>query len=128
MNSEKVLEFIKYINGHDTEGLCNLMTDDHLFTDARNNIISGKEEMRSAWSGYFRMFPDYKIEIDEFYEADDLFVMIGFAGGTYKGTEPERNHWKLPAAWKASVEGGLIKSWQVFCDTKVPADIIAKYR
>ncbi len=128
MNSEIVLEFVKRINEHDALKLVELMSDDHTFRDAHNNIISGRSAMQDAWENYFRMFPDYKIEIDEFYESDELYVMLGYASGTYRGTEPERNHWKLPAAWRASVEAGTIKSWQVYCDTKIPFEIIEKYR
>jgi ketosteroid isomerase-like protein len=116
MNSEKVMEFVNCINEHNSEKLTLLMTEDHTFTDAHNNIFSGKAVMKDAWENYFQMFPDYKIEIDEFYESDDLYVMLGFASGTFKGIEPERNHWKLPAAWRASAEDGKVKSWQVYCE------------
>lgn len=97
-----------------------------------NNTVVGKESMVQGWLGYFSMFPDYaehashKIEIDEFYEAGNVFVMMGFASGTYKGINPERNHWKLPAAWKAVTEDGKVKRWQVYCDTKVPYEITKK--
>lgn len=49
-----------------------------------------------------------------------------FAGGTYKEmkTDDNRNFWGLPASWKATVEGRKVKLWQVYCDTKIPNDII----
>jgi ketosteroid isomerase-like protein len=128
MNSEKVLEFVTCINEHDAEKLTLLMTEDHTFTDAHGNSFSGKNTMKEAWMNYFSKFPDYKIEIDEFFESENLYVMLGYASGTYKGLEPEKNRWKLPAAWRASVSGGLVESWQVYCDTKIPFDIIEKYR
>ncbi len=126
MSSEIVLDFVKCINEHDVKKISELMTDDHTFTDAHNNSITGRDDMALGWKGYYSMFPDYKIEVDEFYEVGSTFVMIGYASGTYKGLNPERNHWKLPAAWKAVVENGKIKHWQVYCDTKVPYEIIEK--
>ena len=126
MSGELVLDFVKCINEHDVNRLSEFLADDHTFTDAHNNIISGKENMLQGWRGYYSMFPDYKIEVDEFYEAGSTFVMMGFASGTYKGLNPERNHWKLPSAWKAVVENGKIKHWQVYCDTKIPMEIIEK--
>lgn len=126
MSGEIVLDFVKRINEHDVTGLAELMSDDHTFIDAHNNSITGKANMIQGWKGYYSMFPDYKIEVDEFYEAGSTYVMMGFASGTYKRLNPEKNHWKLPAAWKAVVENGKIKHWQVYCDTKVPYEIIEK--
>jgi ketosteroid isomerase-like protein len=126
MSSEIVLDFVKYINEHDVKKISELMAPDHTFTDAHNNSITGRDNMMQGWRGYFSMFPDYKLEVDEFYEAGSTFVMMGFASGTYKGLNPEQNHWKLPAAWKAIVEEDKIKHWQVYCDTRVPLEIIEK--
>ena len=126
MSGEIVLDFVKRINEHDVARLAELLSDDHTFTDAHNNSITGKSNMIQGWKGYYSMFPDYKIEVDEFYEAGNTFVMMGFASGTYKGLNPEKNHWKLPAAWKAVVEERKIKLWQVYCDTKIPFEIIEK--
>ncbi|MBZ0201664.1 MAG: nuclear transport factor 2 family protein [Ignavibacteria bacterium] len=126
MNDELVLEFVKCINEHDVTKLSQLMTEDHIFTDAHNNSITGKNELMLGWQEYFKMFPDYKIEIDEFYSCGDVFAMFGFASGTYKGCNPEHNHWKLPAAWKALVIGGKLSHWQVYCDTAIPSGIMEK--
>lgn len=126
MSGEIVLDFVKCINEHDVNRLSEFLSDDHTFTDAHNNNISGRENLLQGWRSYYNMFPDYNIEVDEFYEAGCTFVMMGFASGTYKGLNPKRNHWKLPAAWKAVVENGKIKHWQVYCDTRVPLEIIQK--
>src|SRR4030095_1485834 len=126
MSKQNVLDFIQAINDHSIEKISALVTDDHIFTDAHNNSITGKETIKQGWAGYFKWFPDYKIEIDEFYESDDTFVMFGFASATYRGINPVTNHWKLPAAWKACMENSKIKLWQVYCDTKIPYDIMEK--
>lgn len=132
MSSEIVLEFVKCINKHDVKKFSHLMTDDHTFTDAHSNTVVGKDNMIQGWQGYFSMFPDYaehashKIEIDEFYEAGNVFIMMGFASGTFKGMNPERNHWKLPAARKAVTDDGKVKWWQVIVKLRLPMKLSKK--
>jgi ketosteroid isomerase-like protein len=125
--SEAVLRrFIERINGHDVAGMANLMTEDHRFTDAVGAVTSGKRSLEDAWSGYFRWFPDYKVEPKETYGRGGTFVVLGFASGTLAGRTHAQGHWRLPAAWRAVVQRGLVKEWSVYCDTKVPYDIISK--
>ena len=52
--------------------------------------------------------------------------MFGYASGTYKNLieEDNRNHWRIPAAWRAIVTDDHIKSWQVYCDNIIVMDII----
>ena len=150
MNKKIVLDFIDAINEHNVDKICNLMSDDHKFIDAQGNEVTGKEKMRTGWTGYFEWFPDYKIEITDIFEKRedsrlvhlpkghiikmgdvryDFIVAFGFASGTF-GSEPpnDKNHFLLPASWKAIIEGGKIKLWQVYCDTKIPFDIIERNR
>ncbi|HWY99123.1 MAG TPA: nuclear transport factor 2 family protein, partial [Bacteroidia bacterium] len=102
--------------------------EDHTFIDAHNNKVTGKATMKGGWAMYFQFFPDYKIEIDEIYINGDSIAAFGFAGGTFKGlkTADNKNYWRLPAAWKAVVEKGKIKLWQVYADTKIPFEIMDK--
>ena len=149
-NKDIVLDFIKAINAHDTDKICSLMCDEHKFIDAHGNEVTGKETMRGGWQGYFTLFPDYKIEITDIFEKRessqltpvgkykygliqtefvryDFIVAFGFASGTYGGNmENKENSFRLPASWKAMLEGGKIKLWQVYCDTKIPYDIIER--
>ncbi|MDF2433778.1 MAG: hypothetical protein JWP44_3409 [Mucilaginibacter sp.] len=128
MNKQIVYYFARSINAHETDKICSLMTDDHLFIDAHGNKVSGKDKMKAGWARYFQWFPDYKIEIVELFESGDTVVAFGFAEGTFKGlqTENNENYWRLPSAWKAVIEDGKIKQWQVYADTKIPFDIINK--
>jgi uncharacterized protein (TIGR02246 family) len=126
--SEKIFyDFVSAINGHDAEKLYSLMTDDHQFIDAQGNKVTGKAQMKAGWVGYFQWFPDYKIEVTNVFFEGDTVAAFGFAEGTFKGlkTENNRNYWRLPAAWKAVIENGEIKAWQVYADTKIPFDIIS---
>jgi len=123
-HKDTVRAFINAINNHDVEAIASLMTDDHVFVDAHGNEARGKETMRKGWIGYFDMFPDYKIKINETFINGDKLALFGFAEGTFQGQNPEKNHWLLPASWFAIVENGKIKHWQVYCDTKIPFEII----
>jgi ketosteroid isomerase-like protein len=130
MKKQIVYYFAKAINAHDIEKIGSFMADDHIFIDAYGNKVEGKDKMKSGWAGYFQLFPDYKIELTEIFENGDTIAAFGFAEGTFKGikTDNNENQWRLPAAWKAVVEEGKIKRWQVYADTKIPLDIIAKNR
>lgn len=121
---EAIQAFIDCINAHDVEGLGRLMSDDHRFIDAQGNEVRGKEKMIAGWRGYFEWFPDYNIEVTDFFEAGERFGAFGFAGGSFQG-KPDAT-WHLPAAWKASVKDGQVTLWQVFADTKIPFEIVAR--
>lgn len=126
MAKDTIIDFVKQVNNHNVEGIANLLCDDHTFIDAYGNGISGKDEMKKAWEVYFEWFPDYVISISEIITGKHCTAMIGHASGTYKGIKNESNsyYWKLPAAWKIIVEGDKIKLWQIYCDTKIPSQIM----
>jgi ketosteroid isomerase-like protein len=121
---ETALAFTDRINAHDVEGLGTLMSDDHVFIDAHGNEVRGKERMITGWRGYFDWFSDYYIEITDIFEEGERLALFGFAGGSFKNKKAES--WRLPAAWKASVKDGRVTLWQVFADTKIPFEIIAR--
>jgi hypothetical protein len=99
---------------------------DHIFTDSLGNVFRGKEVMLKGWD--LRMFPDYKIEVDEIYDNENKVIFTGKACGTYMSTGEslKENHWEINAAWRAKVENGQIKEWQVFGDNKPVYEIIEK--
>jgi hypothetical protein len=123
-NKSTIFAFIDRINARDVEGLALLMSDDHTFVDAHGNQVSGKDKMIAGWRGYFEWFPDYYIEVTEVFEDREQLALFGFAGGSFKNKEGE--NWRLPAAWKATVKDGRVTLWQVFADTKIPFEIIAR--
>lgn len=123
-NKQAILAFIDRINERDAKGLGELMTDDHVFIDAHGNQVRGKDKMISGWNSYFSWFPDYFIEVTEVFEDGDKLALFGFAGGSFRNKTSES--WRLPAAWRAEVKDGRIRLWQVFADTKIPFEIIAR--
>jgi ketosteroid isomerase-like protein len=113
-----VKAFIAAINRRAPSEISGLMTEDHTFVDSGGSIQSGRENMTAGWEEYFRMFPDYKIQIESILGDKAFVAVFGSASGTYngkRGLAPE-NRIEMPAAWKAVVENGKVKLWQVYAD------------
>jgi hypothetical protein len=103
------------------------MSNDHEFIDSRGNSMVGNDNMKKAWTGYFDLFPDYKVEITDTLQNDSIIVLLGYASGTYKTINKNVdncNHWKVPASWKAIVVDKKVKLWQVYADNSVVIEII----
>jgi len=121
MDSEEIFivrKFVDTINEGNDSRLSNLMSADHMFVDSRCTTDCGRDKMRKGWEKYFQMFPDYRIEIQNMLQDGNLVAAFGFASGTYNGKRglvPE-NRIEMPAAWKAIVENGKVKFWQVYAD------------
>jgi ketosteroid isomerase-like protein len=130
MNKNIFYDFIRAINEHDIDNICLLMSNDHTFIDSHGNEVTGKDKMKAGWIGYFNIFPDYAIEITDFFANGNTLAAFGFASGTYKGLKSDKNenYWKLPAGWKAIIEKDKIKLWQVCADTNIPFNIIENAR
>ncbi len=128
MGTRIVLDFIDAINSANVDKIYNLMAIDHEFIDSQDNKAMGKDNMRQGWMGYFALFPDYNIEINEILENDSLIYMFGYASGTYKNliNKDNSNFWRIPAAWRVIVKGDQIKRWQIYADNIIVTDIINK--
>ena len=102
----------------DVEGLSGLMSEDHTFVDSGGGVSSGIDSMAKGWSEYFRMFPDYRITVDDIIQDGSLVAVFGSAFGTYNGNRGPvlENRIEMPAAWRAIVENGKVKVWQVYAD------------
>lgn len=127
-NLNVVFDFADAINTSDVDRLYRLMTNDHVFIDSHDQKVRGKDKMKQAWTDYFLMFPDYKIEINEVFEKDPLICLLGYASGTYKNikTADNSNHWRIPAAWTAIIQNDQVKQWQVYADNIIVMDIIKR--
>ena len=69
MNLDEIVErFVKTINKHDAEAVCQLITEDHVFIDSGGEKYQGLETMKEGWAAYFKMMPDYKIDIADIFE------------------------------------------------------------
>jgi len=115
-----VLEFVARINAHDADGLAALMAPDHAMIDSLGNRFT-RPAIESGWAAYFRMVPDYRVEIERALVEGDTVALFGSAGGTYVpgGGGPEAaNAWKAPAAWLATLRGGQVLEWRIYCDNE----------
>jgi limonene-1,2-epoxide hydrolase len=110
--------FIAAINRHHPSELSDLMTEDHTFVDSGGRIQLGRENLTAGWKEYFRMFPDYEIHVEGMLADKAVVAVFGSASGTYNGKRGlvAENRIAMPAAWKALVEKGKIKLWQVYAD------------
>ncbi len=132
--------FVRAINRQDADALAGMMTEEHRFIDSLGNAVAGREAVRNAWLGYFRMVPDYSIAVEEtlcdtagpspplrsaqddspFLGAGQVVVLLGVAQGTYSpdGKPRPENRWETPAALRAVVEDGLVAEWRVYADNE----------
>ncbi len=124
MTKETLHSFADAVNAHDVARITALLTSDHTFIDATGCEGSGKDKAAAGWGDYFKLFPDYHIDITDVFVNGDTVAAFGFAQGSYLGNKA--HHWRTAASWRAVVHGQQVKTWQVYADTKVPADIIAK--
>lgn len=112
--------FVNAINRHDLDALLALMSPSHCMIDALGNRLEGRENLRSAWVGYFRMVPDYEVTIEETISSGPAVVMLGMARGTYTrdGQLRPENRWQTPLAVRARVKDGLLEEWCIYADNE----------
>jgi uncharacterized protein (TIGR02246 family) len=117
---EVVLAFLERINAGDVDGVCALMTEDHVFVDALGQRVEGRERMRAAWKGYYAMIADYKVSHEEVLQKGPLVAVFGTARGTFapRGEKKKENVWEIPAAWLAVVREGRVAQWRVYADNQ----------
>ncbi|MDL2221699.1 nuclear transport factor 2 family protein [Parabacteroides sp. OttesenSCG-928-N08] len=118
MDKQVVLAYIKAINEADVAKLYSLMSPEHVFIDAHDGRIIGRDAMKQSWVGYFEMFPDYLIEVNDIVGDSSSFAVFGYAGGTYKNlkNDDDSNYYRVPAAWKVILKDNLVTHWQVYAD------------
>jgi uncharacterized protein (TIGR02246 family) len=122
--------FVNAINRRSCEEIASLMTEDHVFVDSLGARVTGREQMRKGWEGYFGMVPDYSITIEETFADGAVVVMVGSAQGTYAPGGPLKaeNSWRMPAAWRAVVRGSRIAEWRVYADNEPIRQAMARGR
>jgi ketosteroid isomerase-like protein len=123
---EVVEAFVAAINRQDVAAMAELMAEDHTFIDSGGTVESGREKMIPGWEGYFRMFPDYEVRVENIIADGNLVAAFGSACGTYNGKRGlvQENRIEMPAAWKAIIEDGKVKFWQVYADWSEGGKII----
>jgi hypothetical protein len=66
-----------------------------------------------GWRSYYLLCPDYRTSHEEIFSAGDRIAAIGAAGSTIAavGGLAHEHKWRIPAAWLAGVEKGLVREW-----------------
>jgi len=100
----------------------------HRFVDGLGQVLMGYDQLRAAWSGYFYLFPDYRIDIESLAVAGEVVLAAGSASATAAAGTPTAQRWRIPAAWRAEVRGGLLVLWQVYADNKPVFDLLERAR
>ncbi len=125
---QKLNQWVKIINEHKDTLSSEYLSTDFSFTDARGQEIRGRERVTMGWNQLFRLFPDYKIEIETVSSLENnTLAVFGYTSGTYLGmrSDANENYWKIPTAWRISFDGeGRISRWNEYCDTKIIYEII----
>lgn len=124
MIKEKFFHFVESINQHQPELISALITDDHQIIDSHGTFLTGKAVVLSAWTEYFRIFPDYQIEISGLLQESNTIAAFGYAGEYISRPSTSKGYWKIPAAWKVEFTDSMISKWQIYADTKIPYDVI----
>jgi uncharacterized protein (TIGR02246 family) len=110
MDSSKLiltaLRFNEMINQRDAEGLAELMTDDHTFTDSSGNVTKGKNAMKEGWREFFKKYPDYRNNFTNVTVQDNIVVMIGYSTCSFKQLDG-------PNIWTAKIRGEGVSEWKV---------------
>jgi ketosteroid isomerase-like protein len=71
---EVVFAFVEAINSRRVDRISELMTHDHVFIESDGEEVAGRERMRDAWAAYFKMVPDYRIQVTETLTRDNTVV------------------------------------------------------
>jgi ketosteroid isomerase-like protein len=123
------IRFVNEINRHDVEALVAMMAPDFRFVDSLGREVRGIERMRSAWSSYFALFPDYQVVIRQHICVGQVVALFGTASGTLivDGQLHRANHWSLPAAWRAVVREGHIADWEVYVDNSPVQSLLDRH-
>lgn len=121
METRDVAEaFVKAINSGRAERVYAMMTAGHLFIDSLGAETSGRDTMLEGWRAYFRLIPDYRIEVAGWFVEGQSALLHGGASGTlYRDSRPVPNGaWRIPAAWRLVSDGRKVAEWQVYADNK----------
>ena len=112
--------FIGLINAHDVDGMMTHLAPDHRFVDSLGAEFRGRDSVREGWRQYFRMVPDYRVEVTRSFSDGPEVILLGVAFGTYTddGNLEARNAWSTPAVWRALIREGLVAEWQVYADNE----------
>ena len=116
---EAVEAMVAAINSGRAEKVAERMHPQGAFVDSLGRRIEGRSALLEGWRFYFRMIPDYRIEVEGMMVEDLEALVYGRARGTVHrdGRAVDGGAWEIPAAWRATTDGARrLKLWQVYAD------------
>jgi SnoaL-like domain len=120
MDTRDIVEAMaKAINSGRAEAVGQRMHLSGVFIDSLGRRLEGRRALVDGWRAYFRLVPDYRIEIDGMITDGLEALLHGRARGTvHRDSRPvEGGGFELPAAWRAVSDGArALALWQVFAD------------
>jgi hypothetical protein len=94
------------------------MTEDHIFTDALGNSVSGAAQMISGWQDFLYAYRDYRVSVAQVFAKNGEVAIFGVAEGRWRVEgKVSAQAWKVNGAWLAKVVDAKVERWRVFCDT-----------
>jgi SnoaL-like domain len=120
--------FVESINVHDLDGLGIQLPPEHRFVDSLGVEVRGRDTVVERWRQYFRMVPDYRVEVARSFSDGPEVLLLGVAHGTYTadGKLEPGNSWSTPGVWRALIREGLVAEWQVYADNEPIRRCIAR--
>ena len=121
------IQFVTEINRQDIAAMTKMMARDILFVDSLGQQIRGAARLSAGYVTYFSLFPDYRITFRQHFGQGQDVVLVGTARGTLaeNGKLPRRNHWAVPAVWRAVVRKDRVAHWQVYADNTRVAELLS---
>jgi ketosteroid isomerase-like protein len=103
-----VRALIRAINGRRVDRIVELLTENHRFIDSLGGVLRGRDEVAKGFAAYFKMVPDYRIDVAQMLGKGNTVLVWGSARGSYvpNGQDVPKGHWQMPAAWRAIVRQG----------------------
>jgi ketosteroid isomerase-like protein len=125
--ADVVHRFLQLINQRNPDKLAELMAEGHVFVDSLGNSVIGRDQAREAWRGFYAFCPNFSVSHHAMIVNGNQVAVFGEADGTIAvaGVLLAQNAWRIPAAWHAIVENGLVAQWRVYADNKPVYALIA---
>ena len=106
-----------YLNGRNTEGISEIITDTMVFIDSTGHTIMGKQACLEAWNSFCKLFPDYQHVFEEMVVKGDRVCARGHS--TCSDTRVQG-----PVLWSAKIKNEQVNEWRVYKDTKENRELL----
>ncbi|QRN84517.1 DNA alkylation repair protein (plasmid) [Chloroflexota bacterium] len=119
-----VLDFVQQVNQNNAEGVAALLAPDHTFVDLAGDTEQGYQRIAAGWRDYLTQFPKYRLYIRRIVLLPIGVALIGQTTGSHLQIPDEQEFNDEGVIWLATVEHGLLKTWQLYADSVVNANAL----